>query len=82
MFSYEDERMSHERLCSLGIPVGTKVLCHYCNAHFANFAYLSALRHEQFCAHNPTNRADNGLACHVPNIPRMHTTAELAGVGH
>jgi hypothetical protein len=67
-FSYENEHSSHEHICSLGIPVGAKLVCHHCNVHFASYAYLAALQHKQFCTHNPTTGYDNGWAYYVTDI--------------
>jgi hypothetical protein len=70
-FSYENEDTIHEHLCSLGIPVGMKVVCPHCNAHFASYASLAALQHEHCCAHNPTNGSDNGWTCYITNTPQI-----------
>jgi hypothetical protein len=43
-FSQENERIIHEHLCSLEIPVGKKAFCPHCNVHFASYAYLEALQ--------------------------------------
>ncbi len=71
LFSYENERNTHERICSLCIPVCMKVVCPHCNAHFASYAYLTALQHEQFCAHNSVKGSDNGWTHNVTNTPQM-----------
>jgi hypothetical protein len=38
ILQYENERNTHEHLCAIGIPVGTKVVYSHCNVHFAGYA--------------------------------------------